>query len=385
MRDVYLSRDPRARRRFAALLAVAAAATVGGVVVGAGGEPSDPAPQARTQRAQPAATAQPQTPRLSLRKRVGELVVMRFAGTEAPRYVLSALRRGRSPGVILFKDNIASPQALRQMTGRLHRAAGGTAIVATDQEGGSIRNLEWAAPAASQGATSTPDAAAVASRDAARDLLAHGINMNLAPVADVASVAGSVMAGRAYPGDAPAVADIVGASVRAYRGTGVVPVVKHFPGIGAATENTDDGAVTIERTAEQLAGDDLPPFSAAIDAGVPVVMASHAVYPVIDDGAVASQSAEVLEGLLRRRMGFEGVIITDSVEAAAISDRMTPEQAAIRSIRAGVDLILTTGPGSHIRSYRALMAEARRSPEFERRVTEAAGRVLALREQLQPK
>jgi beta-N-acetylhexosaminidase len=381
MRDVYLSRDPRARRHLAALIVLAAVAAVTGVVIGAGGDADAPQTEPRTQ-AQPASTPEARRPKLSLRERVGQLIVMRFAGTEAPEYVLSALRRGRAPGVILFKDNIASAEALRQMTRRLHRAAGGTAIVATDQEGGSIRNLDWAAPAASQGATTSPGAAATNARDAARDLLTHGINMNLAPVADVASVPGSVMAGRAFPGDAQTVSGIVEAAVGGYEGSGVAPVVKHFPGIGAATENTDDVAVTIERTPEQLATDDLPPFSAAVDAGVPVVMASHAVYPVIDDANVASQSREVLEGVLRERLGFDGVIITDSVEAAAISDRMSPETAAVRSIRAGIDLILTTGPGSHIRSYRALMAEARRDPDFERRVTEAAGRVLALRDQL---
>jgi beta-N-acetylhexosaminidase len=111
-------------------------------------------------------------------------------------------------------------------------------------------------------------------------------------------------------------------------------------------------------------------------------MASHAVYPALDASAVASQSREVLVDLLRGRLGFEGVIVTDSIEAAAVSDRMAPETAAIRSIRAGVDLVLTTGPGSHLRSYRAILREARRSPAFERRVTEAAARVLALRRSL---
>jgi beta-N-acetylhexosaminidase len=382
---VYPSRDSRARRRLAVLAVAAVVAALGGAILGAGAQQGAPEPArepARDETREAAPPAARGAARLSLRKRAGLLIVMRFAGTTVPDYVVRALRAGRSPGVILFRDNITSRGSLEQMTRRLHRAAGGTAIVATDQEGGSIRNLDWAAPATGQGATATPQVAEESARAAAADLRAVGVNMNLAPVADVALVPGSVMAGRAFPGGPDEVAAAVAAAVRGYEGTGVVPVVKHFPGIGAATANTDDVAVQLARTPEQLLAEDLPPFRAAIEAGVPLVMASHAEYPALDPEAVASQSSVVLEELLRDRLGFEGVIITDSIEAAAVSDRMPPEQATIRSIRAGVDLILTTGPGSHLRSLRAIIAEASRSPAFERRVTEAAERVLALRSRL---
>ena len=161
----------------------------------------------------------------------------------------------------------------------LQRGAGGSALVATDQEGGEIRNLTVGAARRRQSAAATPERARADARGAARDLRAAGVNVNLAPVADVAASAGSVMSGRAYPGGPEEVAALTRAAVEAYRGTRVAATVKHFPGIGGATANTDDEPVSLTRTPEQLLSEDLPPFRAAIAAGVPLVMASHALYP----------------------------------------------------------------------------------------------------------
>ena len=140
--------------------------------------------------------------------------------------------------------------------------------------------------------------------------------MNLAPVADVAGP-GSVMAGRAFEADVPE--NVVAAS-RELLDAGVMPTVKHFPGFGRATENTDDAPVTIDASREELETD-LEPFRAAIDAGVPLVMASHALYPALDPNYIASQSPVVLGELLRDELGFDGVVITDSLEAEAVLAR----------------------------------------------------------------
>jgi len=190
------------------------------------------------------------------------------------------------------------------------------------------------------------------------------------------------MRGRAFPGGAEQVAALTAAAVRGYRGTRVAATVKHFPGLGAAAENTDDAPVTLVRTPQQLLGEDLPPFRAAIGARVPLVMASHALYPSLDGDAIASQSRYVLQRLLRERLGFRGVVVTDSIEARAVTERGGPAEAAVRSVRAGADLVLTTGAGSHLRVLRAIIAEARRSPAFRDRVAESAARVLALKRDL---
>jgi beta-N-acetylhexosaminidase len=374
-----------ARRRLVALVVAAGLALIAGIAVGAGGGGGEPAPHrtpSAAQRAAPPAAATGAAKKLSLRRQVGQLVVMRFNGAPPPAYVPRALRAGRAAGVILFKDNVVSRPALKRLTGKLQQAAGDSALVATDQEGGEIRNLTWAAPVAGQAAAATPQRARADARAAAHDLRAAGVNINLAPVADVATSAGSVMRGRAFPGDAEQVAALTRAAVEGYRGTHVAATAKHFPGLGAASENTDETSVSLTRTPQQLLGEDLPPFRAAIAARVPLVMASHAVYPSLDADAIASQSSYVLQRLLRQRLGFRGVIVTDSIEAKAVTARSGPAVAAVRSVRAGADLVLTTGAGSHLRVLRALVAEARRSPAFRKRVEESSARVLALKREL---
>jgi beta-N-acetylhexosaminidase len=173
----------------------------------------------------------------------------------------------------------------------------------------------------------------------------------------------------------------VRAAVAGWRAGGVAATAKHFPGLGGATVNTDFGPATIRRSRAQLEAD-LAPFAAAVEAGVPLIMVGHAVYPALDRSHIASQSRAVLVGLLRTRLRFAGVAITDSLEAAAVRRRADVDVAAERSLRAGADIALTTGRGSYVRVHRRLVAAARRDPAFAARLREAAARVLALRRSL---
>ena len=219
-------------------------------------------------------------------------------------------------------------------------------------------------------------------RQAGGDLSDLGVNVNLAPVADVASVDGSVVAGRAYPGDAADVARLVAAAIRGHETAGVASTAKHFPGIGAATLNTDDAAVTIRSSREELERVDLPPFSAAIETDVPLVMVGHALYPALDRESIASQSAVVMQDLLRDDLGFDGVIVTDSMEAEAVLSRSSTPAAAVTSVGAGADLLLTTSTGSYMPVFERLLREAQRDDDFRARVDESAARVLALKERM---
>jgi beta-N-acetylhexosaminidase len=365
------------RRRRAAVLATAAAAFAAGAAVGApaDGDGKGGAAAGRSPGTVAAPAAAParraQVDRLSLPRQVGRLVVLRFQGTTAPAYVRRILRRGEAAGAILFRDNVVSPGQLRRLTGTLHRAARLPALVCVDQEGADIRIVPWAPPAAPAGGQDPgPDA-----RAAGRALRAAGIDVALAPVADVPAGPASIMRGRAFSADPDAAARAVAAAVRGWRAAGVAPTAKHFPGLGAATVNTDFGSATVPGHPTPA---DLAPFRAAIRAGVPLVMSAHATYPSVDPRHIASQSRAVLEGLLRRRLGFRGVIVTDSAEAAAVRAVASPEAAAVRFIAAGNDVVLTTGRGSWIRTFRALLAEARRSTVFRARVRASAARVVAL-------
>lgn len=326
----------------------------------------------------PVAGPQRQPP---LREAVGSTIVMRFHGTTLPGYVAEALRERRAAGVILFHENAPDPPTLRRLTAQVRNAGGPRAIVSLDQEGGDIRIMPWAPPASSQSAVATPQAATQTAQATAAALERAGVNLNLAPVADL-SDPGTIMDSRAFPGATHAVADLVAAAVTGYAGSGVVPTLKHFPGLGATDTNTDKESATIDRPEITVKARDLPPFQAGIEAGAPAVMMSHALYPQLDPERIASQSAPIVTGLLRDELGFDGVIMTDSLEAFSVRSRSDIRTAAIRSINAGVDLILTTGAGSHIALQRAFRAEARRSPAFANRLQVAASRVSTLQDRL---
>jgi len=367
--------SPVVRRR-RALAALALTAAVAGAVAGAGsGGPGRRAGPSREDGAGPVRAAS----RLSLARATGLLVVIRFRGTTAPAYVLRALRHGRACGVILFTDNITDPTQLRTLTASLQRAADGRALIAVDQEGGPVRRIPWAAPVAGQPEQLASGTVAREASDGARDLRAAGIDVVLAPVADVPTVAGAAVAGRAFSPDSAAAAGAVTSAVRAWLAGGVAPTLKHFPGLGGTTSNTDRRAATISRSAADLDRVDLAPFRAGIAAGAPLVMASNAVYPALDPAHIATQSAAILTGLLRDRLGFRGAVITDSLEARAVTLRSDVGTAAVRSVAAGADLALTTGRGSFLPVLRALRARARADAAFARRIRAAAARVLVLR------
>lgn len=365
------------------LCLAAGAAVAGGAVVGAqegsesggaGATPERPAGRGDGKRPRDPAA------RLTLEQQLGQLLVMSFDGVKAPEYILRRLRRGEGSGVILFGKNAPNAGSVKVLTATLRRAGGNGALVATDQEGGSIRSLAFAPPPSSQGASGTPASAGTSAAAGARGLREAGLNVNLAPVADVAQP-GSVLAGRAYPGVASAVARLVGVAVRRHDAERVGATAKHFPGLGRAGENTDDAPVTIDASRRELE-EDLIPFRAAIAAGVPLVMSSHALYPALDRRRIASQSPVVLRDLLRRQMGFKGAVVTDSIEARAVIARSGVAVAAERAVSAGADLVLMTGSASWNEIHPHLLRRARASPRFRARIREAAGRVLVLKRRL---
>src|SRR4051812_24513494 len=321
------------------------------------------------------AAAIPTPPAGTIRADVGQLVVLGFEGTGSPAWLRSLLRRRAAAGVILFGANVRSRAQLRALTGSLQRAADGAAIVSVDQEGGTVRRLPWLGPSA-QPVQHTAGRARREGAAAGRGLKRVGVNLNLAPVADVA-VGPSAMRSRAFPGGPASVAALTAAAVRGYTAAGVGATAKHFPGFGRARANTDQRAVTIGASRRALEGD-LRPFGAAVEAGVPAVMVSHAVYPAYDRGRIASQSPALLR-LLRGRLGFGGAVLTDSLDAAAVQARSSTGTAAVRSVSAGADLLLVGGPSGYKQVHRRLLSSARRSARFRARVADAAQHVRELK------
>ena len=386
---MYVSSDPAARRRLTALAAAGAVALLIGLVVGAGagngdgdggatngdgGAGADLAAAPSKERREQALRA---VDRLSLRQQVGQLTISSFDGGSRPDYIRRRLRARETAGVILFGRNGSGAAHWRRLTRSLQGPARGRALVMVDQEGGDIRTVDHVGPPASQPLQGGPANVRRAARSAGHGLRAAGVNVNLAPVADVPGP-GSVMASRAFAGDPAGIGRRVQASVRGLRDARVAATAKHFPGLGDSSVNTDDAPATITGGVRE----DLVPFRAAVEARVPLVMLSHALHPSLDAQAIASQSRAIVTGLLRRQLGFEGVVVTDSMEAQAVIGRSDVATAAERSVSAGADLVLMTGSASWNLVFPRLLARARSSPAFRARVRDSAARVLALKSSL---
>jgi beta-N-acetylhexosaminidase len=287
---------------------------------------------------------------------------------------LEHVRHGDMGGVI-FVGHWSSSAQIAAVAQRLQAAAcagGSPLLLAVDQEGGPIRRLPWAAPAASASTLGEQGAGHVATegRAAAAALRKASIDIDLAPVADTQLSAQSFLGSRTFSSDPTTVAELAAAFVRGLQNGRVAATAKHFPGLGAARENTDDHAVSIRRVR-------LEPFSSAIAAGVQLVMVSNASYPGLDaTGRPAVFSRPIVTGLLRGTLGFDGVVVTDALDAP--TPAATPH-APTRAIDAGVDLLLYTSASAARRGYLELSADAQASLQLRQRIAAASARLQALK------
>jgi beta-N-acetylhexosaminidase len=309
-------------------------------------------------------------------------------GTTPSADLLDRIRRGEIGGVILFGMNITTPAALDELIRDLQAAAtdGGQPplLIATDQEGGSINRIAWAPPTMSAleiGATGSAATAKAQGAAAGSALRALGINVDLAPVADVPATASSFMylQDRTFSFDATVTSTLANAFAAGLESQGVAPTMKHFPGIGFALKNTDSNLVTIEASAALLAPG-LLPYRAAIKAGMPIVMLSNATYAAFDSANAAGWSSEVVNALLRKELGFRGVTITDSLTGNAVIRAIPQDQLALRAAMAGTDMVLVSGSEASTRVVYATLLAAATAGTLSRASLESSyARILALK------
>ncbi len=279
---------------------------------------------------------------------VGQRLIVAMEGTSPSASLLRRVRRGEIGGVILFGHNVRSPAQVRALTQALHRAAEGAGrprlLVMVDQEGGDLRRLRWAPPgrSAEELGRLGPRALRAAGRDTAEALRRNGIDVDLAPVADVPRVSGAFLTEqrRAFSSDPRRAATLATAFALGLGDGGVLAAAKHFPGLGGAVGNTDLAAVTITGSPGALAAD-LVPFRGLVAGGVPLVMLSSAIYPAY--GSEPALWTPAVHRLLRRDLGFAGVTISDALEAVARTRRRSLEAVAFLAARAGTDLLLFAG------------------------------------------
>ena len=321
---------------------------------------------------------------VALEQLVGQRLVVAMRGTAPGAALLDRVRTGQVGGVILFGGNIRTVPQVRALTQSLRAAArsGGQPVplIAVDQEGGTIRRLAWAPPSRSAAELGGLASAQVRARGeaTAAALRAVGANVDLAPVADVPRGGSFIAAqGRAFSTDPQRVASLASAFAEGLADGGVAATAKHFPGLGRARVSTDLAAVTLTASRTQL-DTDLLPYRSLIGAGVPLVMLSNATYTALDEKPAAWSPA--VQTLLRRTLGFTGVTVTDSLDAAGPTHGRTVASAAMLSAQAGVDLLLVTGRESESDAvYRRLLAAAEAGKIPRRALERSYARILALK------
>jgi beta-N-acetylhexosaminidase len=320
------------------------------------------------------------------------ILIPPFPGRSAPRWILEALARGLA-GVTLFGSNIVTPEQVSELTASLRAAAASAAaasdpVLAIDEEGGDVTRIAYADGSpypgnAALGAVDDVSLTQAVYRAIGRDLAALGINFNLAPCADVLGSADSPAVGtRSFGAGTGLVSRHTAAAVAGLQGAGVAACAKHFPGHGRTGTDTHLALATIEGGLAELRQRDLPPFAAAIRAGIIAIMPSHLRVPELTGDLPASVSAAAQRGLLRGELGFTGVIVSDALEMRATRDRFGVPGAAVLAVAAGTDL-LCLGRDSDEAEYlavRSALVDAVRDGTLAgARLEDAADRVARLR------
>jgi len=361
----------RVAARRAAVVALAAGAFVAGASLG---DSAAPAPSAAS--------------RLSPAELAGQRIVLGFEGRRVPTAVRRTIAAGGAAGVVLFEHNLPSRAAGRRLVGELEaipRPPGlrDPLLVMTDQEGGLVKRID--APPDASAATMGVRGAAYSreqGRLTGRALRELGVNVDLAPVLDVARPGGTIAATERGFGSRPAVVAATGvAFAEGLSEEGVAATAKHFPGFGAALVNTDFAVERIGLSRAALRRIDERPFRRFAAAGGELVMLSTAIYPAFSNKPAAF-SRVIASGELRGRLGFEGVTVTDALETVALRDFGGPAKAGLAAAHAGVDLLLFTDPRAARRAGRALLRRLRAGALSRASFERSAGRVLRLRHRL---
>ncbi|RAQ95560.1 glycoside hydrolase family 3 protein [Thermogemmatispora tikiterensis] len=333
---------------------------------------------------------------MTLDQKLGQMLFVQFTGPYYSLDLSTMITQENVGAVILFtaNNNIISIPQLKQLTQEIQNGArtagsGIPLLIAIDQEGGLVdrlRDLDGPRPSAAEiGATNDPERARAAGLQDAHDLASYGINLNLAPVVDVTSVYNPQLDTRTFGSDPGLVTRMAGAYLQGLQQSGqVFGTLKHFPGLGDVSVDPHSGLPVLTRSLAQLEANDWLPYRTLIQTGqVHAIMVTHEIVKAVDSSTPSSLSPKVITGILRQQLGFQGVVITDSLTMEGISAYYNESQAAVMAVQAGADLLM--GPISA--QTAASMLEALKSAVQTgtlsvQRIDESVRRILMLKYQL---
>lgn len=290
----------------------------------------------------------------------------------------------RVGGLIYFSKNILDADQLTEMLQNTRSWSRYSIFLGVDEEGGSVSRVaekglaEKVSSMAEIGAAGDTAAAQEAGALIGNYLSGYGFNVDFAPVADVTAEGNTTIGDRSFGSDPNVVAPMVSAMVEGIQSTGVSACMKHFPGLGDTTADTHEGMASSEKTLEDFAATDFPVYQAGIAAGVDMIMVSHLSAPnVTGDNTPASVSEKMITEILRGQLGYQGVVITDSMSMTAITDYYTSDQAAVMALQAGADMILM--PEDFESAYNGVLEAVNNGTLSEERINESLRRIFRVK------
>ncbi len=357
------------------------------VLIAGGGGAGDEGEQPATTTTQPDAAARGPAGDLSPDELVDAVILAGFEGSDPGADIVGEVKDHRLGGVLIGSGNWADAKEGEKLIAAIRKAgSGGDAdppLIAVAQEGGRYRSLDDLPPAETEleiGNTGDPELAERSGEETAKALRSVGVDLNLAPVADVAAVT-SPIAERTFSDDPELTAEMTASYVRGCEREELACAPAHFPGLGAATQDTAVGPASVGLDQATLENRDLLPFLAAFRAGAPATVVSHGFY-ASDPVTPGTLSPAIATDLLRKRARFDGVAISDDIGAGAITATGDPADAAVGALAAGIDLVQVADPGQVEPVRRAIRAALEDGTLSEDRLREAAGRVLKLQRQV---
>ena len=319
---------------------------------------------------------------MSTERKVAQLFLFGFRGTDASADIFGRLRRLDLGGIVLSSGNYVDQTQLSALTGEAAAVARSSRHLPpwtfASQEGGELNSFPDLPPSTAPADLRSAKTAGAEARSSASSLRALGVNAVLGPVIDVGGTeTGSALGTRIYSDDPEEVATYANATVRAYRAERVFSAPSHLPGLGATDQSTEDGPATVGLGLDELRQRDLMPFETAISAGAPGILISSALYPFSDFTVPASLTRVVDSTLLRRELKFKGVSMTDDLADPAITALYTVPDASVRALSAGADMLFISGTaGDQQAAYIAVLRAVQRGRVPRERLNEAVGRIL---------
>lgn len=313
-----------------------------------------------------------------LEKQAAKLFCVGFQGKAPSPEVVELQRRGVS-GAILFARNIDSAQQAAALNAELKSLAPGPFLSSVDQEGGRVMRLRAPfMPLPTMrllGQAADPTLARRLGAAMGAELRELGFDLDFAPVLDVdTNPANPVIGDRSFARESELVSALGSALIEGLQGAGVAACGKHFPGHGDTSQDSHLVLPSLPHSMERLEAVELPPFAAAIRAGVASIMTAHVIFEALDPSHPATMTRPALDGILRDRFGFDGVVISDDLEMRAIADNFGIEEAVVRGVNAGVDLFLVCHTPSLQHEAIDTLIRAVEDGRVERARLEEAGR-----------